>query len=190
MNDHTLRQELRNWLRSAEHVTSELARSGFMQEGAEHLFPEMHGNFKSQTGISCLLEAFSQLGNALTEYGISAVPMLIFNLRQTLAATPQCGKVVLSKDIDDFHPPLLYVLPDSLFSLLPMEAEYRFPMELKIPACVAPACTLVATPAEPDYGEGHTIPREWDLDVRLVGLGSDKDVLRRYAPKNAGTVEI
>ena len=190
MNDNVLRQVLRNWLRSAEHATTELARSGFMQEGGDRLFPEMHGNFKSQTGVSYLLEAFSQLGNALTEYAVSAVPMLTFNLGQTQAATPQCGKVVLSRDIDDFHPPLLYVLPDSLFSLLPMEAEYRFPMELKIPACVAAICTLVATPTEPDYGEGHTVPREWDLDVRLVGLGSDKDVLRRYAPKNAGTVEI
>jgi hypothetical protein len=190
MNNNEIRQILLAWIKSEKQVQTVLARSGFMQEGSDRLFPDMGKDFRNRDNIARLLEAFSQLGSILREFQVEAIPMLVFNLDQLVAVDPRREEISLSREIDSFHPPLFYVLEDRCLSLLPVEAEYRFPMELKLPAGLVKGegatCVLVATLAEPDAG-GVT-DREWDRDVRLIGAAAG--VVSRYVRRYAGTVGV
>lgn len=183
-------QILSDWLGDAQQLAQSLARAGFLQEEADRLFPDMHGDFSAGENIRRLLAVFLELGNMLLRDHIRATPMLVFNLKQVRAINPLRQQIYLSRDVDNFHPPLIYVLPNEWHTLLPMGAECRAPMEFSFPAGMkgASTCILVASPSERNID--HSNEQDWDIDIRLIGTACSGSTLRDYNPAYAGHVDI
>ncbi len=140
---------------------------GYFQIGADRLFPKVKWAAVSTGNIRAAIAVCSELSLALSQRRVTAVAMVILTLKSAPAKDIAPRDIVLSSEIDAWHPPLFYVLADGSHHFAPREFELRIPLALP-ENYRAPACAfLLARPSDPQFLALSPL-QEWDRDVRIV----------------------
>ncbi len=157
----------------------DLISQGFYQGGGDRIFPKIAWATWSTDNVSLAVAALAELAAAIGERQIGAVAALIITLKPVFGTAVLQPEIVLSEEIDLFHPPLFYVLADRARVFAPIGAEIRVPLALRSTMGSGAYCFLVARPVD-DAALGGALGQEWDRDIRLVLPASSMPDMRIY----------
>lgn len=139
----------------------------YHQECADRLFAEIDWTKASATNIAMAIAANSELASALDRRPVAAIAMLVFTLNQIVGSEVIANEIVLSREIDTFHPPVFYILADRVRNFAPVDLEIRIPLTLPDSVTASAYAFLVARPS--DIAQpGNLLSQAWDRDVRIV----------------------